>query len=429
MSTATKKGFFYGWIIVAACFMMQAIPFGVSQNIQPQFIGYVVEGEEFTLTQFSLLFTIGTIVSAIASPFIGQMFDKPKMNLRAFYTLGAILTGGGFAFFGFAHQLWQFYGVAAILQVGTSIISSIGIPVLINMWFHSKSGTALGIAFAGGGIGNVLLQQMAAHTLASEGYSYAYIYFGIIALVIGAPIALFLIRRPKNGEVEHYLKEDVEKDSDSLAQDNSLKWGYSIKELKNDPYFWLFGIGFVLVGIYVSGMFVQFMTYFKTLDFDAAMIGNIGSIFAIFSIFGNLCGGWLFDKVGLKNCLYIAGVLIVACGLCLIFAPQMHMLAYVFAAGLGIAVFAYIVGPSYMTGRLFGNTYYGAVLGVINIFFAIGYAFGAVIFGMIVDAASYLSAWIFMTITGGLCYALLIVAASHFLKHVKEKQREAQEEA
>lgn len=427
MSTSTKKGFFFGWIIVAACFIMQAIPFGVSQNIQPQFISYVVEGEGFTLTQFSLLFTIGTIVSAIASPFIGQLFDKEKMNLKLFYTLGAILTGGGFLLFGLCHSLWSFYGVAAILQVGTAIISSIGIPVLINMWFRSKSGTALGIAFAGGGIGNVVLQQIAARTLADHGYSWSYIFFGIIALVVGVIVAIFMIRRPKPGEAEAYEESAPQKNEESEVQTQKT-WGYSLMELKSNAFFWLFGLGFVLVGIYVSGMFVQFMNYFKSLDFDAAMIGNIGSIFAIFSIFGNFAGGWLFDKAGLKNCLIFAGALIVSCGLCLIFSPQIHFLAYVFAAFLGIAVFAYIVGPSYMCGKLFGNKYYGVILGVINIFFAIGYAFGAVIFGMIVDATGgYLSAWIMMTITGGICYVLLFLAASHFLKAAKTKQEEIAE--
>lgn len=170
--TKKEKAFFYGWIIVAACFVMQTIPFGVSQNIQPQFLGYVVHGEGFTLTQFSLLFTIGTIVSAIASPFVGRLFDKPNLNTRLFYTLGAILTSVGFALFSLSHTLWQFYSLAAVLQVGTTIISSLGIPVLIHMWFSNKSGTALGIAFAGGGIDNVLLQQLAAHQLATNGYGF-----------------------------------------------------------------------------------------------------------------------------------------------------------------------------------------------------------------------------------------------------------------
>ena len=424
MRTQTKQSFFYGWVIVAACFMMQAIPFGVAQNIQPQFIGYVIEGEGFSLTQFSFVFSIGTIVSAMTSPFIGQLFDKPKMKVKVLYTIGAGLCGAGFLLFGYSHSLWAFYGVAAIVQVGTSMISSIGIPVMINMWFRSTSGKALGIAFAGGGIGNVVLQQIAAHTLASKGYSWSYIFFGSISLAIGLPIALFFIRRPQENEVEDYEKAQRKADVQTAKQHGiqNQRWGYTLQELKKNKFFWLFGIGFGLVGIYVSGMCVQFMAYFKSLNFDAAMLGNIGSIFALFSIVGNVLGGWLFDKLGLKNCLCFAGVMIVACGLCLIFAPIVPFLAYIFAAGVGLTVFAYILGPSYMTGRLFGNKFYGAILGVIHIFFAIGYALGAVIFAMIVDASgNYGSAWLFMTSIGGICYILLIVAANHFLKQSVQK--------
>lgn len=423
MSSNTKRGFYYGWIVVAACFVMQAIPFGVAQNIQPQFIGYVVAGEGFSLTQFSLLFTIGTIIASIASPFIGQLFDKPKMSYRLLYTLGAVLAGGGFMLFGFSHQLWQFYGVAGIVQVGTSLISSIGVPVILNLWFKSKSGTALGIAFAGGGIGNVLLQQLAAHSLATNGYSYAYIFFGILSLVVGIPIAILFLRRPKEGEVEAYeAKQEVAKQARHTTQGASI-WGYSLKELKNIPQFWLFGVGFILVGIYVSGMCVQFIAYFKALDFDASTLGNIGSTFALFSIIGNLGGGTLFDKIGLKRCLYLAGVLVVSCGICLLFAPQIPFLGFVFAACLGIAVFAYIIGPSYMTGRLFGTKFYGVILGVVNIFFAIGYAFGAVIFSMIVESfGGYQSAWIFMTIIAGGSYVLLVLAATYFLKRAQIRE-------
>lgn len=438
MSSKAKRGIFYGWIIVAACFVMQGIPFGVSQNIQPQFIGYVIEGEKFTLTQFSLLFTIGTIASSIASPFVGRLFDKPKLNIRLFYTIGAILTGAGFALFGFSHALWQFYGVAAILQIGTAIVSSLGIPVLIHMWFGNRSGTALGIAFAGGGIFNVLLQQMAAHELASKGYEYSYIFFGILALVIGVPIALILVRRPRKGELEAANKEreiqaadkergiEAGKKKKAKKEHSDLVWGYTFKELIKNQFFWLYGIGFILVGIYVSGMFVQFMAYFKTLNFSATTIGNIGSVFAIATILGNLAGGRLFDKFGIKKCLFLAGILVVSCGLCLLFAPDLQFLAYVFATFLGLAVFAYIIGPSYMTGALFGNRFYGGNLGVVNIYFAIGYAFGAVIFGIIVDASGgYRTAWVFMTVVAGLAYVLLFIAAGHFLKNKALKQQEA----
>ena len=154
-----KKRFATAWIIVVACMLIQAIPFGVASNIQPQFVSYVVEERGFTLAGFSLIFTLGTIVSAVASPFIGTLFNK--VNVKVMYILGCILSGGGFLAFSMCTQLWQFYIVAGIVQVGTAAISSIGVPLLINRWFDEETkGKAMGLAFAGSGLGNIFLQQL-----------------------------------------------------------------------------------------------------------------------------------------------------------------------------------------------------------------------------------------------------------------------------
>ena len=65
-----KKAYF----IVFVCMIMQAIPFGVAQNIQPLFIPYVTSKFGFSLASFSLIFTFGAIASAICSPFLGKLY-------------------------------------------------------------------------------------------------------------------------------------------------------------------------------------------------------------------------------------------------------------------------------------------------------------------------------------------------------------------
>ena len=211
-----KKKFATGWLIVVACMLIQAIPFGVAANIQPQFVSYVVEEKGFTLAGFSLIFTLGTVVSAIASPFIGMMFNK--INVKMMYLLGCILSGGGFLAFSMCQELWQFYLVAGVVQVGTAAISSIGVPLLINGWFDELSkGKAMGLAFAGGSIGNIFLQQMTAFSLATNGASKSYLMFGVLSLVIGIPVTLFFLRMPKNeneivkGKKKENGKENTEK--------------------------------------------------------------------------------------------------------------------------------------------------------------------------------------------------------------------------
>ena len=114
MSNNNKK-FATGWLIVVACMLIQAIPFGVASNIQPQFVSYVVQEHGFTLAGFSLIFTLGTVVSAIASPIIGMLFNK--INTKMMFLAGCILSGGGFLAFSMCTELWQFYLVAGMFKL------------------------------------------------------------------------------------------------------------------------------------------------------------------------------------------------------------------------------------------------------------------------------------------------------------------------
>ena len=72
MSTINKKKIQKGWMMLIVCMLIQAVPFCIASNIQPLFISSVIQEHGFSLTGFSLIFTIGTIVSAIAGPFIGS---------------------------------------------------------------------------------------------------------------------------------------------------------------------------------------------------------------------------------------------------------------------------------------------------------------------------------------------------------------------
>ena len=410
-----SKKFATGWLIVVACMLIQAIPFGVASNIQPQFVSYVVEEKGFTLAGFSLIFTLGTIVSAVASPFIGMMFNK--ISAKTMYLLGAILSGGGFLAFSMCQELWQFYIVAGIVQVGTSII-----PLLINSWFDDTTkGKALGLAFAGSGLGNIFLQQMTAYSLVNFGSSKSYLMFGALSLIVGIPVSLLFLRMPKNNSeiVKGNKKENGKEESQNTT---TVEWGYTFKEAKNLKFFWILALGLFFLGMYVSALAVQYPAYLKVhLAIDPKFVGNVGSVFALFSLGGNLFGGALFDKLGVTKGLIIAFILAGVSCLALMFAGQMKILAIVFAALKGLSVFAYMMGPSLLVGAFFGNKEFGAILGVVQIFFAVGFAAGSSVFGLLVDNMGYGVAWWVVFAFIIVCYGSLIVASIGMTKLNKER--------
>ena len=100
-------------------------------------------------------------------------------------------------------------------------------------------------------------------------------------------------------------------------------------------------------------------------------------------------------------------------------------LAYVYGASKGISVFAYILAPSMLVGALFGKKEFGAILGITQVFFAFGFAFGSFVFGVIVDKAGYMIAWSFILASIVVAYTMLLSA----IKAMKNAKKEVKEVA
>ena len=57
-----RKKIQHGFMVLLACFLIQAIVFGVASNIHPQFLGYIVDDGGYSLGAISGIFMVGTIV-------------------------------------------------------------------------------------------------------------------------------------------------------------------------------------------------------------------------------------------------------------------------------------------------------------------------------------------------------------------------------
>ena len=83
-----------------------------------------------------------------------------------------------------------------------------------------------------------------------------------------------------------------------------ISWGCTVGETTKMPQFWLIAASFIFIGFYVSGFALQFIPYFQSLEEKKILLissATLASMFGLFSIFGNILGGILFDKLGLSN--------------------------------------------------------------------------------------------------------------------------------
>jgi MFS family permease len=135
---AARIPFFYGWIVVAVAFVTLAI--GVNARTAYSLL-YPPILQEFgwTRAETAAVFTVGFLVSAVMSPFIGIAIDR--YGPRVVLPVGGLIVSAGLAASTFATSLWQFYLLMGGMVVGASVtVSYIGHSAFLPNWFVRRRG-------------------------------------------------------------------------------------------------------------------------------------------------------------------------------------------------------------------------------------------------------------------------------------------------
>ena len=185
--TRTKEQKKWMWIVLFGCFLLQMFPYCVAMNLTNVFVGsdWNVWTQGNT-TIIGLTFSIGSVISALVGPLIARIFNK-KISMRFIYSLGIFVAMIGFfgaSFIVFIPESQRNLPIVsailwitnAIKQIGVMVFSGLGVNNLISQWWPAeKRGFALGLAFTGGSLGNIWMQQLIGHlsqvfgnTLASD---------------------------------------------------------------------------------------------------------------------------------------------------------------------------------------------------------------------------------------------------------------------
>ena len=420
----------YKYFMVFLCMLTQAIPYGIAQNIQPLFVHPLVNTFHFTLASYTLIFTFGAVAASIASPFIGKGLEK--INFRVMYLIGIGLSAIAYVIFGISTKLPEFYIAAIICMIGSTFYSGQGVPWVINHWFPAKGrGAALGVAFCGGSIGNIFLQPatqailkhfMTGNTKTGHLTSMApFFIFAIALLVVGVIIAIF-IRTPKKNEIvvsEQELKESKAAQEKAKAEEFQ---GWSDKQVLKMKWFWIFSLGFLIIGLGLASLNEDYAAFLDT-KLSLTDVGLIGSMYGVGCLIGNVSGGILFDKFGTAKSMTYAGCMYVLSIAMMIFVSLQPYGSHVSkVAGIaysifcGLAVFSYMSGPAFMAKDLFGAKDQGVMLGYVGLAYAIGFAIGAPLFGIIKGKASFTVAWYFMMAFVIVGFVLLVISVIRIKK-------------
>jgi MFS family permease len=386
---STRLPFFYGWLIVAVTFVTMAVGVNARTAFSLFFPPILSEfGWERGVTAGA--FSFGFVVSGIVSPLIGRLMDRA--GPRAVMELGVALMGGGLLLAPLTTQPWHLYlTIGVMVGAGSVCLGYSGQSLFLPNWFIRRRGLAMGIAFAGVGIGSVTLLPWVQHLIEQTGWRTACTAMGLLVLIALAPINLLLRKRP----------EDIglEPDGDAAPSATSAKpvsnivdpvWAgtdWTLPRALRTARFWWIALG------YFCGLYIWYAVQVHQTKFllDIGFSPNVGvwalGVVSLLGIPGQILLGHLSDRVGREwiwaaSCLGFA--ICFAALIALKYAPVLPLVyLMVFTQGaLGYGLTS-IMGAVVL--EIFQGKHYGSIFGTIMLVALAGGAAGPWVTGLLYD--------------------------------------------
>ena len=193
MNKTKQNTFFYGYVIVASCFSIQAIGLGafVSYGV---FFNYLMAEFGWSRAIIAGASSVTFLLMGLLGIGVGRLNDRigPRMVMTVagcFFGLGLLLMSG----LDTVWQLYLFFGV--IVGIGLSSIDVIPMSTTAR-WFIRKRGIMTGIVKVGTGAGQFSMPLITSMLIMSYGWRTSYLITGAAVLILLVSIAQLLKRDP-----------------------------------------------------------------------------------------------------------------------------------------------------------------------------------------------------------------------------------------
>jgi MFS family permease len=393
-----KKSFFYGYIIIFACFLIQSIGIG-SYIAFGVFFKPLVSEFGWSRATVSGASSLAYFLMGMLGVFSGLVNDR--FGPRALMGVTALFFGAGYVLLSQVQAVWQLYlFFSVVVAIGLSPIDVLPMT-LTTRWFVRRRGIMTGIVKVGTGAGQMTIPLIAGLFILHYGWRQASVLIGLGAAIVLGGTGLLLRRdpvqmgqmpdggdAPVGGRIEH--KEA----------------GLSLREAARTLPFWLFcAMNFMVFSCLLTTM-LHIVPHGSDMGMDPIKAAGLLSTVGGMSMAGRLLTGYAIDRIGNRKSLILSLILLISGFLWLQAAGNAWML-YLFAAVYGIAHGSYFTVMSPLVARLFGIASHGAILGVGFLSGNLGGSLGPVLAGLVFDTfRSYQP--VFLTMIGLAVGALLL---------------------
>ena len=374
---------FYGWRMAgAAC----GIQFMFSALLSQAFGAYVAvlsEERGWSKTALSGAAALQSVESAIMGPVLGWFMDRfgPQNMIRA----GVVVFAVGFFALSRIDSIGDFYLCAVALAVGASLGGYFPLTVALIQWFERYRARALSVMSLGLALGGLAV-PVVAWSMHQYGWRATAFTSGLIALVVGLPLATVIRRRPQDhGETIDGLPEPPAAPNAPALPTSAATGEFTVAQALRTRAFWLLALGHAFALLVVTAVNVHGIAHMKEgLGYSVQQAALVVMLMTVGQVGGVLLGVSIGERFEKR---YIAA-------LCMLgHAVGLLLLTYARSA-FEVAAFALLHGLAWglrgpfmqaIRADYFGRSAIGMILGLSSMVIALGQIAGPLVAGVLAD--------------------------------------------
>jgi MFS family permease len=309
-----RRGWYYGWNIVAVSVLSTILVNGLAANSFSLFLHDWSVELHAPISSLLLGMSVMGITIAFVGPFVGVMADK--YPIRLVFGIGLAAMTFMCIAMSFITAVWQVQVLyALVLPVASCFGALIPANAVISRWFVRHVGLAMGLAAFGVAMAGVVLPPLIAWLLPLVGWRMIWRVGGILIGFVFSPIVLLVLRdRATEREGLHYMTGET---TAPLHHGTSGKSGLtSLQVLARKNFKLLILVSLPMLAAYFACM-QNLAPIVASHGLSQRIAGGLLSAYSLSHLAASLLAGILSDRLG--NRLPLSGLaLLTAMGALLI---------------------------------------------------------------------------------------------------------------
>ena len=394
-----KKGIFYGWWVVASCFLAN---FGYAEQFNTSygvFVAALSSDMGWARTALAGVATGGRLCEALVSFLLGPLVDRH--GARWFMGLGGLLVAASFVVLATITQVWQLYVFKSISMAVGAVCLGGFIGVTVCNWFVARRGRAVGVIQMGSFLAAGVMPFTAAFMIDAWGWRGAWLVMGLMVLLLTLPAVILVRRRPEDlglhpdgiapGEAaDRPVSEREQRRRDALL---AADVAWTRAEVVRTPVLWICVFAWGLSVLAISGTNLHLVPYFQGLGYPLTIAAGALALRSTSALIGSPIWGFVLERTPMNVAASVPFAVTAVALLLFLFLPT--------TVGLIVALIVYGIGVSgnfaaqeTIWANYFGRTSLGLVRSIANPLQIVFAATGPLFLGLVYDlTGSYQLAW------------------------------------